>query len=115
MTGSRSEAMIVMRAEPFPASRVRLLEGPFLTAQKLNGEYLLWLDPDRLLHNFRGNTGLTPKAPRYGCWESQEIAGHTLGHYLSACSHMYASTGWTRRLSWGDAACAGARARLSAS
>ena len=56
------------------------------------------LEPDRLLHNFRVNAGLQPKAPVYGGWESQEpwveirCHGHTLGHYLSACSMMFAAT-----------------------
>jgi uncharacterized protein len=82
----------------FDLSAVRLLPGPFKTAQQLDARYLLTLDPDRLLHNFRVNAGLEPKAPVYGGWESQEpwvdirCHGHTLGHFLSACSMMFAST-----------------------
>jgi uncharacterized protein len=82
----------------FDLSSVRLLTGPFLTAQQLDGRYLLSLEPDRMLHNFRVNAGLQAKAPVYGGWESVEpwisiqCHGHTLGHYLSACSMMYAST-----------------------
>jgi len=78
---------------------VRLLEGPFLDAQRRDEKYLLLLEPDRLLHNFRVNARLAPKAAVYGGWESQEpwveirCHGHTLGHYLSACALMYASTG----------------------
>ena len=55
-----------------------------------------------MLHNFRVNAGLEPKAPVYGGWESEEpwvdirCHGHTLGHYLSAASLMYASTGDAR-------------------
>ena len=88
-------------AAPFDLSSVRLLPGPFKTAQELDAQYLLALEPDRLLHNFRVNAGLAPKAPVYGGWESQEpwidirCHGHTLGHYLSACSMMFASTGET--------------------
>jgi uncharacterized protein len=83
----------------FDLSAVRLLPGPFKTAQELDAQYLRTLEPDRLLHNFRVNAGLAPKAPVYGGWESQEpwvdirCHGHTLGHYLSACSMMFASTG----------------------
>src|SRR5689334_10281536 len=86
-------------ASPFDLSSVRLLPGPFKTAQELDAQYLLTLEPDRLLHNFRVNAGLAPKAPVYGGWESQEpwvdirCHGHTLGHYLSACSMMFAATG----------------------
>jgi DUF1680 family protein len=64
----------------------------------MDAKYLLTLEPDRLLHNFRLNAGLAPKAPVYGGWESQEpwvdirCQGHTLGHYLSACSMMFSST-----------------------
>ena len=78
---------------------MRLLDGPFRTAQQLDARYLLSLEPDRLLHNFRVNAGLAPKAPVYGGWESQEpwveirCHGHTLGHYLSACAMMFAATG----------------------
>lgn len=79
---------------PFALSRVRLLPGPFEAARSLDARYLLSLNADRLLHGFRSNAGLEPKAPRYGGWESGVLCpGHTLGHYLSACSMMGASTG----------------------
>jgi hypothetical protein len=48
-----------------------------------------------MLHNFRVNAGLKPKAPVYGGWESEAIwadikcHSHTLGHYLSACALAY--------------------------
>jgi DUF1680 family protein len=89
-------------ASPFALQDVRLLDGPFLDAQRRDFAYLLRLDPDRMLHNFRVNAGLAPKAPVYGGWESEEpwvgirCHGHTLGHYLSAASLMYASTGDAR-------------------
>jgi DUF1680 family protein len=81
---------------------VRLGEGPFLVAQKLDEQYLLELEPDRMLHNFRVNAGLKPKAPVYGGWESVEpwveirCHGHTLGHYLTASACMFESTGDAR-------------------
>ena len=84
---------------PFELSAVRLLPGPFATARELDARYLLRLEPDRLLHNFRVNAGLEPKGAVYGGWESQEpwidirCQGHTLGHYLSACAMMAAATG----------------------
>lgn len=79
---------------PFALSQVRLLPGPFETAQALDQRYLRSLNADRLLHGFRVNAGLAPKAARYGGWESQELCpGHTLGHYLSACAMMGASSG----------------------
>jgi len=96
--GGANEA-VTARAEAFNLAQVRLLEGPFQRAQERDGRYLLQLEPDRLLHNFRVNAGLTPKGPVYGGWESVEpwvsirCQGHTLGHYLSACSLMFAATG----------------------
>src|SRR5690349_18191677 len=87
------------RLSPFSLHDVRLLDGPFLDAQRRDVAYLLWLEPDRLLHNFRVNAGLAPKGPVYGGWESEEpwvsirCHGHTLGHYLTAVSLMHASTG----------------------
>src|SRR6476619_6564357 len=86
------------RLSPFALSDVRLLDGMFRDAQQRDARYLLSLEPDRMLHNFRVNAVLTPKAPIYGGWESEEpwvdirCHGHTLGHYLSAVSLMYAST-----------------------
>jgi len=81
-------------ARPFPLSDVRLLDGPFLESQSLNARYLQSLNCDRLLHNYRKNAGLAPKAPVYGGWEAEGLCpGHTLGHFLSACSMLWASTG----------------------
>jgi DUF1680 family protein len=83
----------------FDLADVALGEGPFLHAQRKTEAYLLALQPDRMLHNFRVNAGLKPKAPVYGGWESDptwaeiNCHGHTLGHYLSACSLAYRSTG----------------------
>src|ERR1035441_7268784 len=60
--------------------------------------FLLSLDCDRLLRNFRVNAGLPTDAKPYGGWEEPncELRGHTIGHYLSACSLMFASTGDAR-------------------
>lgn len=99
---------LLPRATAFKLADVRLLDGPFRHAQELDGRYLMQLEPDRLLHNFRVNAGLTPKAPVYGGWESAptwvdiRCHGHTLGHYLSACSLMFAATGDQRFKQRGD-------------
>src|SRR5690606_34014585 len=52
-------------------------------------DYLLSLEPDKLLSAFRSTAGLEPKATVYSGWENTEIRGHTLGHYLSAISTAY--------------------------
>ncbi|HKE92889.1 MAG TPA: glycoside hydrolase family 127 protein, partial [Povalibacter sp.] len=82
-----------MAVTTFPLSQVQLLDSPFKQAMERNARYLLELDPDRLLHNTRQYAGLKPKGELYGGWESQGIAGHTLGHYLTALSQQYAATG----------------------
>lgn len=80
-------------AAPFPLSQVRLKPSIFLTSIEANQRYLLSLSADRLLHNFRAGAGLEPKGEVYGGWEARGIAGHSLGHYLSGVSLMYAQTG----------------------
>ena len=89
---------IALSAEPFPLSQVRLLDGPFRDAMGRDENYLLGLDCDRLLYNFRVNAKLPTQARPYGGWEAPngELRGHSVGHYLSACSLMYASTGDAR-------------------
>ena len=80
-------------AESMMPSQIRLLPGPFLTSRELDMQLLLSLEPDRLLHRYRLNAGLDPLGALYGGWESDGLSGHSLGHYLSACSMMYAATG----------------------
>lgn len=73
-----------LRATPLPLNDVRLDASDWATAVEVNEAYLLSLSPDRFLHNFRKYAGLEPKAEIYGGWESDTIAGHTLGHYMTA-------------------------------
>ena len=81
------------RAEWFPLSDVRLLDSPFRAAQLTDRDYLLQLEPDRLLAWFYKEAGLPPKAQNYPGWENLGVAGHSLGHYLSALSTMWQATG----------------------
>ena len=81
----------------FPVNRVKLREGtPFARFQKDMNEYLLSLDADSLLYNFREAAGLSVKdaAPMTG-WDAPEckLKGHTTGHVLSALGLSYAATG----------------------
>ncbi len=84
--------VVEFKALPFPLKNVTLLEGPFKHATELNAKSLLNYEPDRLLAKFRIEAGLEPKAVHYEGWESNTIAGHSLGHYLSACALMYNTT-----------------------
>ena len=53
-------------------------------------EYLLSFDTEKLLAGFRDNAGLsTNGATRYGGWENTNIAGHCVGHYLTALAQAY--------------------------
>ncbi len=85
-------------AEPFPRAAVRLLDGPLRERQDLHARHLAAIEPDRLLAPFRARAGLAPLAGRYGGWESRDISGHSLGHYLSALCHLHAVVGenWIR-------------------
>src|SRR5580692_12101852 len=81
--------------DAFPREAVRLLDGPVKDRQSLAARYLLELDVDRLLHNFRCNAALPSSAKPLGGWESPScgLRGHFTGHYLSACARIFAATG----------------------
>ncbi len=81
------------KAEAFGIGEVKLTGGVFDTANKATASYLLEVDPDRLLHSFLVHSGLTPKGKLYGGWEDSGLAGHSLGHYLTACIQQFAATG----------------------
>ena len=82
-------------ARPLPLSAVRLTGGPLKHAQDLDIDYLLKLEPDRMMAYYRKRAGLEVKAPGYGGWDGdgRNLTGHIAGHYLSAVSLMYAATG----------------------
>ncbi|MDT3403687.1 glycoside hydrolase family 127 protein [Mucilaginibacter terrae] len=84
---------VAIQAYPFDMGQVKLLNSPFNDAMHATEAYLLKIDPDRLMAAFRAHSGLKPKATMYGGWENSGLAGHTLGHYLSACALQYAATG----------------------
>jgi uncharacterized protein len=92
--GRRADAQTASTSpvQPFFVGDVKLLESPFRHAMQMDADFLLSLDCDRLLSWYRKEAGLEPKAEVYGGWESLGIAGHSLGHYLSACSRMYLAT-----------------------
>jgi DUF1680 family protein len=85
--------VVPIKAYAFNLKDVKLLAGPFHHAMSMDSAYLLQIKPNRLLYRFYKHAGLPVKDSIYGGWEEEGISGHTLGHYLSACSMMYASTG----------------------
>lgn len=80
------------QVKSFALNEVQLLDSPFQQAMERNADYLLSLEPDRFLHNTRQYCGLEPKGELYGGWEARGIAGHSLGHYLTALSLQFAAT-----------------------
>src|SRR5688572_1645762 len=82
-------------ARPLPLTAVRVTGGPLKRAQDLNAEYLLKLEPDRMLAYYRKRAGLEPKAQGYPGWDGdgRNLTGHIAGHYLSGVSLMFAATG----------------------
>lgn len=93
-TADRSAGGGVPLLAPLEPAEVRLTDPDLLRRQQLNREYLLSLDTERLLHNFRVNAGLPSTATPLGGWEAPTcgLRGHFVGHYLSACAHGYATT-----------------------
>ena len=90
--------VVTFKVLPFELTEVKLLDGYFKHATELNVQSFLNYQPDRLLSKFRSEAGLEPKAEAYGGWEAMTIAGHSLGHYLSACALMYQTSGDQRFL-----------------
>ena len=92
---TKAKENISMKLEPFSLTEVRLLDGPCKVAQAATGSYLHALDSDRLLYTMRATAGLPTPGKPLGGWEVPDgiVRGNILGHYLSACAQMYASTG----------------------
>ena len=88
-----AEAGLPQKINTFPVSDVRLTSGMFKHAEDLDICYLMGLNSDRLLAPYMKEAGLKPKAENYPNWENTGLDGHIGGHYLSALSYMYASTG----------------------
>jgi uncharacterized protein len=88
----------MLRARPVALNKTRVNGGPLKRAQELDGQYLLSLDPDRMLAYYRERAGLPKKAEPYAGWDGggRNLTGHIAGHHLSAVSLMYAATGDAR-------------------
>ena len=96
---------LIVEADPafsdlteFPMGDVTLLDAYETNAFALEVDYLLSLNADRLLRGFCDQAGVPSASSLYGGWENSAIRGHTLGHYLSALSQAYATTGDERLL-----------------
>lgn len=82
----------MVEASAQAACRTTLLDGIFKNSQETGRNYLLRMEVDRLAAPCYEAAKLQPKKERYGGWESTPIAGHSIGHWLSAASAMVAVT-----------------------
>jgi DUF1680 family protein len=85
----------LIKARALPLESVRLTGGPLKHAQDLELEYLLALEPNRMLAFLRRSAKLEPQAQGYGGWDGdgRQLTGHIAGHYLSGVSLAWAATG----------------------
>ncbi|MBO9691367.1 glycoside hydrolase family 127 protein [Chryseobacterium sp.] len=90
---SFTSAQVKEKIHYFPLETVKLSESIFSKAMTADRKYLMALEPDRLLAPYLKEAGLKPKANNYPNWENTGLDGHIGGHYISALSLMYASTG----------------------
>src|SRR5579862_7023244 len=98
-------ALPALTASPFSLADVRILDPDLLRMREQTLKYMLALDSDRLLHNFRVTAGLPSSAEPLYNRESPANGwrGHYVGHFLSACGQMYAATGDARIKAKADA------------
>lgn len=86
-------AQVKQEIHYFPLRDVKLSESIFNKAMQADKKYIMSMEPDRLLAPYLKEAGLQPKAENYPNWENTGLDGHIGGHYISALSLMYASTG----------------------
>ncbi len=84
----------------FELDEVNVLDDYYNNVTEKDVAFLNTFDPDRLLYNFRRTAGYTTDEVKkmdfhgtgtgaskaYSGWESRQIGGHTLGHYLAAAA-----------------------------
>jgi MYXO-CTERM domain-containing protein len=80
----------VEKLQDFPLDQVQITDDYQKNLFTKDVTYLITtLDSDRLLAGFKAvSTGTNP-TNLYGGWESQNIRGHSMGHWLSAVAHAY--------------------------
>ncbi len=89
-------ALPEIAAESCGGSAVLLEGSDFYDAQERMHTYLLHIDPDQWLYNFRRAAGLPDRgAPEMTGWDSPQglLRGHSTGHCLSALALCFRATG----------------------
>ncbi len=92
---SAAVAKVQWKAKPFPMPDVRLLPSFWKDTMEANRSFLYSLPNERLAYNFRVTAGIPTDADALGGWEAPDygLRGHYVGHYMSSCALMHASTG----------------------
>ncbi|MDF9833486.1 DUF1680 family protein [Ereboglobus sp. PH5-5] len=91
--------VVAPAVEYFSLGDIKVVDPEFKALQNKGKDYLLWLNPDALLHFYRVEAGLAPKADAYAGWESEEVwgagplRGGFLGYYISSLAMMWQATG----------------------
>lgn len=83
---------MVTKVKSCPLDTVRMNDAYQINAFGKELAYLKSFDLGRLTAGFYETRGLVPDGDKYEGWESTEIRGHTLGHYLTAVSQAYCAT-----------------------
>lgn len=90
-----SDSYSSLLVKPFELDQVSLEDEVFIGNRDRDEEYLLSIDDDQMLYNFRAAAGLDlhQAAPLEG-WDAPDcnLRGHTTGHYLTALAQAYASS-----------------------
>lgn len=79
--------------QDFSLNEVKVNDAYIKNALEKELSYLKAFDADRLTAGFLKVNNIRPKAEKYGGWETTEIRGHSLGHYMTAVSQAVAQTG----------------------
>lgn len=78
----------------FTTKEIKLTDAYGINALNKEIDYLLSLDNEKLLSNFRKNGGQDTKGIEpYNGWENSLIGGHTMGHYLTALAQACTNSG----------------------
>lgn len=82
------------KEDQFALNEVLIEDEYYKHAQDADIAFLKKFDNDRILAGFRENAGIDKKgAARYNGWENSLLAGHCIGHYLSAAAQAVLATG----------------------
>ncbi len=78
----------------FTNKQIKMTDAHNVNALNKEIDYLLSIDAERMLVNFRKNGGQDTKGLEpYNGWENSLIAGHTMGHYLTALAQACTNLG----------------------